>query len=290
MKTMNLKFYPDHINAVLLASLPEAHQHIFHKAMHYCVFNGGKRLRPLFIYLTGEVLGLSLAQLDPLACAIELIHCYSLVHDDLPAMDNAPLRRGKPSCHKKYDEATAILAGDALFTLAFEVIARAEALTDTQKIKAIQILTACSGAQGMVKGQILDLQNTNISLSPESLMELYSLKTGQLLMACVKLPALIKNLSSEEENNLFEFARHLGLGYQIQDDLLDIESDTSQLGKTAGIDQKNLKKTFPMVIGILESKQKLQELQTRALHCLNTLPFDTRPLKHFTHCIFNRKT
>lgn len=260
-----------------------------HEAMRYSTLNGGKRFRPLLVYLAGQALGLSLEQLDPIACAIEFIHCYSLVHDDLPAMDNADLRRGKASCHKQYNEATAILVGDALLTYAFEILASSPCLTDTSKVAMIQALAYYAGPEGAVKGQALDLAATEKQLSESDLRNLCHHKTGKLLIACVHLPCLIRRLNKEETAKLIEFAKCLGLAYQLQDDILDIESNTETLGKEAGIDKKNLKNTFPSVIGIQKTKENLSELKARALAQLAQLPYPMDTLVAFTDYLFKRQ-
>lgn len=285
---IQIQQHQKHINQLLEDILPEPFSFPLYNAMHYCVCNGGKRLRPLLVYLTGETLGLSREVLDPIACAIEIIHCYSLVHDDLPAMDNADLRRGQPSCHKKYDEATAILAGDALLTLAFAIIADAEHLSSNTKVTALQQLARASGATGMIRGQALDLAATQHTLPLNELIELYHLKTGQLLHSAICIPALIKNIPPADLQHLTRFADCLGLGYQIQDDLLDIEGETEHLGKQAGIDKENRKNTFPMIAGLDTARQKLIELQEAALASLQALPFNTSTLRALTNYIFKR--
>lgn len=285
---MNLNELLKQINDGLEHALPNNKELSFYEALHYSVFNGGKRLRPILVYLTGQTLGIPNSQLTPIACAIELIHCYSLVHDDLPAMDNANLRRGQPTCHKKFNEATAILVGDALLTLAFEVIADTKELNDADKTQIVLQLAKHSGAQGMVKGQVLDLNSTDKKLSKKELIELCQHKTGALLTACVQLPLIIKKPSAEVTQALLRFSECLGLGYQIQDDLLDIESSTIELGKKSGIDAENHKNTFPTIVGINNAKETLANLQTEAIELLNSLPFDAQNLIAFTHQVFAR--
>lgn len=287
--TSRIAQYRDQINQALAAALPQPLSFPLYHAMHYCVLNGGKRLRPLLVYATGEALHLSAAQLNPLACAIELIHCYSLVHDDLPAMDNADLRRGQATCHKQYNEALAILVGDALLPLAFEILTSTPQLTDTQKTKSVQQLAQLSGAHGMVKGQVLDLAATHQQLSVDALKVLYHHKTGQLLSACILLPLLLTHTSAENTAHFKHFATCLGLAYQIQDDILDVESETHTLGKQVGIDKANHKNTFPDVVGMSLAKKTLFDLQTEALAILNSLPFETNTLRALAITIFERK-
>lgn len=283
-----LEHYRSQINQALNTHLPKPLSFPLFDAMHYCTFNGGKRFRPLLVYFTGQALGLNVEKLNPIACALEFIHTFSLVHDDLPAMDNANLRRGRPTCHKQYDEATAILVGDALSILAFEVIASSPSLTGDNKALLLQQLAQASGDKGMVKGQVLDLHATHHTLSIEALTELHQLKTGQLLKASVCMPASLATLTATDQQHLTEFAQQLGLAYQVQDDLLDIEGETSTLGKDAGIDKANHKQTFPCIVGIQLAKNLLQDLQTRALTNLSSLSFNTEDLQTFVHSIFKR--
>jgi farnesyl diphosphate synthase len=240
---------------------------ILQEAMQYGVLNGGKRIRPLLVYATGLVLGTPLDDLDAAACAVELIHSYSLIHDDLPAMDNADLRRGKPSCHKAYGEAMAILAGDALQALAFQIIAaHPSSLEATQRISQIQVLGDASGPLGMAGGQALDITIMNKDIELAKLLELYDLKTGALLRASVELGMICANLTDANvKKNLRGYAKHLGLAFQIHDDLLDIEGSTATLGKPQGIDSVNSKTTYPTICGIEKAKATIQDLTEKAL-------------------------
>lgn len=287
--TEHLALLSSRIEFLLSHTLSFSHPLQLHEAMRYSSLNGGKRLRPLLIYLCSETLGLSLEEADPIACAIELIHCYSLIHDDLPAMDNADLRRGKPSCHKQYDEACAILTGDALLTYAFEIIAKSPQLCDSAKVKCIQHLAHYAGPEGAVRGQALDLSSTNKVLTESELRELCLYKTGKLLVACVHLPCLAKGLNPDETARLIHYAECLGLAYQLQDDILDIESNTEALGKMAGIDKVNAKNTFPSILGLAETQKKLQDLRNEALLLLQQLPFPSQALIDFTHILFERE-
>ncbi|MFC4701816.1 (2E,6E)-farnesyl diphosphate synthase [Glaciecola siphonariae] len=261
------------------------------QAMRYALFNGGKRMRPLLIMLVANMLGGDQDDVDTVALAVECIHAYSLVHDDLPAMDDDALRRGKPTCHIEFDEATAILAGDALQTLAFEILAN-HALSDfanSKRIALISELAKASGANGMCQGQSLDLIATNEDISIDALNHLHSLKTGALLTACVRMGALIcSQTSADDLANLTSFANHIGLAFQIQDDILDVISDTETLGKPQGSDQSNNKNTFVSKLGLEGAQTQLKAHHQEALHALDTLPYNTAHLKLFTDYMVTR--
>ena len=251
------------------------------EAMSYAVLGGGKRLRPLLVYATGSGFGVDPAWLDPAACAVELIHCYSLVHDDLPAMDDDDLRRGRPTCHKAYDEATAILVGDALETLAFTVLISHDQPWSTEnRLDAVKSLAEAAGAAGMVGGQMLDIEAENRRISLADLENLHRLKTGALIQASVRLGALAAGCN---EAALFaqldQFAACIGLAFQVQDDLLDVESTTEILGKRARADETLNKSTYPSLLGIPAAKQHLQELYEQACAILKELPIDTSALQ-----------
>lgn len=258
------------------------------EAMAYSVLNSGKRIRPLLVYLTGHAFNASLDSLDPAACAIELIHVYSLIHDDLPAMDNSDLRRGKPTCHKVYSDAFAILAGDALQTLAFEIIAAHPApLNEYQRLKIIHLLSQASGIQGMAAGQAIDL--TGVTTLAQ-LTEMYQLKTGALLSASVKLGIISANSESEQAlTSLQRFAESIGLAFQIQDDLLDIEGTKEITGKPQGIDNANAKITYPLLIGVEQSRLKVKNLFAEALDALEFLGKNAQLLREFADYLLNRK-
>lgn len=258
-------------------------------AIEYALLNGGKRIRPLLVYLVGEMLSIRQKDLTAIALAIECIHAYSLVHDDLPAMDNDDLRRGLPTCHIKFDEATAILAGDALQNMAIEVICHATSYSDKQKTQLTLILTKAAGAQGMVAGQSLDLAATNMAISLDQLTKLHSLKTGALLRASVNMPCqLCKNLSTEDLNTILLFASHIGLAFQIQDDILDIISSTEALGKPQGSDENNNKSTFVSLLGLDGAKNKLASEHEQAVQALRKLPYNTENLISFTDFMVTR--
>ncbi|MDD2658248.1 MAG: (2E,6E)-farnesyl diphosphate synthase [Methylococcales bacterium] len=243
-----------------------------HQAMRYSVLDGGKRMRPLLTYCTGKTLGIDPEALDGPACAVEFIHVYSLIHDDLPAMDDDDLRRGKPTCHVAFDEATAILAGDALQALAFEVLAHDPTITATAegRLKMISALAKASGSQGMVGGQAIDLQSVGTKLNLPELENMHIHKTGALIRASVTLATLAKaDIDSAVATKLDHYAKCIGLSFQVKDDILDEESDTFTLGKTQGKDRDKDKPTYPALLGMAGAKQKAQELHEKALESLS---------------------
>ncbi|MCQ8180119.1 (2E,6E)-farnesyl diphosphate synthase [Methylomonas sp. SURF-1] len=242
-----------------------------HAAMRYSVLDGGKRTRPLLTYATGVAVGLSEDELDAQACAVEFIHVYSLIHDDLPAMDNDDLRRGKPTCHKAFDEATAILAGDALQALAFDVLANDAAIKagPEARLKMIAALARASGSQGMVGGQAIDLSSVGRKLTLPELENMHIHKTGALIRASVNLAALSKpGLDVDAAKKLDHYAKCIGLSFQVKDDILDIEADTATLGKTQGKDVDNDKPTYPALLGLAGAKEKAQALHEQAVASL----------------------
>lgn len=273
MDKTTLEAYSNRVNQQLTSAtdLLQTHSATFKQAIQYSLLNGGKRLRPILVYITGECFGADKSSLDSAASAVEMIHCYSLIHDDLPAMDNANLRRGKPTCHKAFDEAIAILAGDAMQPLAFELLAKDKNLSDNNKINMVLTLAEASGAEGMADGQALDIL-ANDTLSPEMIETLYNRKTGKLIEASIKLGAIAANCKDQQQiQSLEKFAKAIGLAFQIYDDLLDIEGEEISMGKDKGIDQDNSKNTYPIAFGIEESKQKIQQLLQSALACLDNI-------------------
>jgi len=262
-------------------------------AMQYAVLNGGKRVRPLLVYASAAALQLESTEVDELAAAVELIHCYSLIHDDLPAMDDDDLRRGKPTCHKAFDEATAILAGDALQTLAFELLSNtpfATAYNAEQRLNFIKILSQAAGYKGMVGGQALDLAATAQTLSIVKLNALHKAKTGALIKACIDLPLCAANISptATAYTHLQCFAEYLGLAFQIQDDILDIESPTEILGKNQGADEAQNKSTYPRLLGLEGAKQEVQRLYTTAINALEEFSDHALLLKELAAFIIQR--
>lgn len=254
----------EHIERVLDGALPPeslAPQRL-HRAMRHATLDGGKRLRARLVYATGRLFELSLTQLDSAAAAVEMIHAYSLIHDDLPAMDDDVLRRGKPTVHIAFDEATAILAGDALQALAYETLVCAE-WPDAAKLAALQELISASGSRGMCGGQQLDMEAGGKTLTLADLQIVHALKTGALIKAAIRLPAIVAGADSDARAALDAFADDLGLAFQIQDDILDVEASTEQLGKSAGKDATQAKATYPALLGLDGAKALLAELAER---------------------------
>ncbi len=262
------------------------------QAMRYGLLLGGKRARPFLVYATGEMLGCSLDELDTPASAIECIHAYSLIHDDLPAMDDDELRRGHATCHIEFDEATAILTGDSLQTLAFTILAEGP-LSDsgeTKRVSMIQALAKASGAQGMCVGQALDLYAENRSVSLEELEAIHKNKTGALLKCAIQLGALAAGDKGLSILPLLDrYAEAIGLAFQVQDDILDVVSDTETLGKPQGSDQNLNKATYPSLLGLETAQQKAQTLLQEALHALDTIPYNTQLLEEFARYVVERK-
>lgn len=251
------------------------------QAMHYSTVAGGKRIRPLFVYAAGRALQLAEDKLDSIAAAIELIHTYSLIHDDLPSMDDDDLRRGQPSCHCKFDEATAILAGDALQALAFEILANDQALSDhpRRQIAIILGLARACGANGMAGGQVLDLASLGKTISQSELEEVHAFKTGALIQICNVAPALLASAPPEQINALANFGRLTGLSFQVFDDLLDATGNSELTGKPSRADAARLKPAFPAVIGLEKSLQRAHDLRDQALKELDHLPGETDTLE-----------
>jgi farnesyl diphosphate synthase len=256
-------------------SLPRAeHSPVeLHRAMRYAVLGGGKRLRPLLVYAAAHALGEQGAQLDTAACAVELIHAYSLVHDDLPAMDDDALRRGRPTCHIVFGEAMAILAGDALQALAFAILAeqpadQADAIT---RIAMLRALGRACGAEGMAGGQALDLGAVGRPLTLAELEHMHACKTGALICASVQLGALAAGADSGTLHALDDYAQAVGLAFQVRDDILDVEGESAVIGKTAGKDAAAAKPTFPSIIGLDASRARLVELTDTALAAIAPL-------------------
>jgi geranylgeranyl pyrophosphate synthase len=264
-----------------------------HQAMRYSALGGGKRLRPLLAYATGQALGLPLDLIDGPACAVELIHVYSLIHDDLPAMDDDDLRRGKPTCHIAFDEATAILAGDALQALAFHVLAHDStiAVPAESRIAMIETLATASGSYGMVGGQAIDLEAVGKALDLPSLENMHIRKTGALIRASVKLATLAKTpLDAAVADKLDHYAKCIGLAFQIQDDILDEESDTQTLGKTQGKDRDHNKPNYPALLGLSGAKQKARELHEEALESLSRFGGEADILRALSLFIIERRS
>lgn len=237
-----------------------------HKAMRYSLFAGGKRIRPVLCITAAEAVGPAVPGLDDAACTLELIHTYSLIHDDLPALDNDELRRGRPTNHVVFGEAMAILAGDALLTLAFQCLASLDALDSTSRIALVRELATASGTvRGMIGGQVHDIEGEGQPPTPELLEAIHRAKTGALLRASVRMGAICAGATPEQYNALSSYGEHVGLAFQIVDDLLDIEQSSEQLGKTAGKDVAQHKITFPAVYGAQRSHE-MAEAELRFAH------------------------
>jgi geranylgeranyl pyrophosphate synthase len=289
-----LDAYQKRVNAALDKYLPsdDPPEHNLAEAIRYSVIGGGKRIRPAMVYAAGEAMGVSTDLLDIPACAVEMIHAYSLIHDDLPAMDNDDLRRGRPTCHKAFDEATAILAGDALQALAYEILAKDDhkELTPEHRITMLSLLTEASGAHGMAGGQAVDLASVGKQLTLEQLEHMHQLKTGALIRASILLGGMCKrDISEAEIQILSDYAGCIGLSFQIQDDILDVISDTQTLGKPQGSDQKQEKPTFPAIIGLETSKQRALEQHQQALKILEPLDEKADSLRQLSAYIVQRQ-
>ena len=262
------------------------------EAMKYGLLLGGKRIRPFLVYATGRMLGADVAQLDYAAAAIEAIHAYSLIHDDLPAMDDDELRRGHKTCHIAFDEATAILAGDALQAFAFEILTEIPALSAEQKLALIKTLSAASGVKGMCLGQSLDLISEHKIISLQELEHIHLNKTGALLTAALTMGFICSPHFADKAlaQQLERYTTAIGLAFQVQDDILDIEGDSETIGKTVGSDLTADKSTYPKLLGLEGAKQKAQELYEMALAELRDLPFDTTALYALAEFIIKRKS
>ncbi|MBU2712678.1 polyprenyl synthetase family protein [Zooshikella harenae] len=263
------------------------------EAMRYAVLGGGKRIRPVLVYASTEACGGDITFADPAACAVELIHAYSLVHDDLPAMDDDDLRRGQPTCHKAFDEATAILAGDALQSLAFETITgmynNSANLSPTQQLNQVKTLAVAAGANGMVTGQALDLAAVgDQQMTLAELEQMHRHKTGALIRASVQLGAIAANATTEQHQALTHFADNIGLAFQVKDDILDVEMDTSVLGKRQGADAARNKPTYPALLGLEIARQKAHHLYHEAIKALSMFDEHAKPLRDLASFIVER--
>ncbi|MDD2768468.1 MAG: (2E,6E)-farnesyl diphosphate synthase [Methylococcus sp.] len=284
----------ERVERALDARLPAADRmpERLHQAMRYSVLGGGKRMRPLLTYATGQAIGAAADLLDGPACAVEFIHVYSLIHDDLPAMDDDDLRRGKPTCHKAYDEATAILAGDGLQALAFHVLAQDSsiAVPAENRIGMIETLAQASGPAGMVGGQAIDLDSVGKKLDLPGLENMHIRKTGALIRASVRLACLARpGLPAEQADRLDHYAKCIGLAFQIQDDILDEESDTQTLGKTQGKDRDHNKPNYPALLGLGGAKEKAREMHEAALESLAGFGLEADLLRELSRFIIQRQ-
>ena len=285
--------YVERVTRKLDACLPSADEAParLHEAMRYAVMNGGKRIRPLLVYATGECLGVDATMLDAPAAAIELIHAFSLVHDDLPAMDDDDLRRGRPTLHIEFDEATAILAADALQPLAFSVLADVDGVGTDVRNRLVRLVADACGSIGMTGGQALDLAAEGQTLSAIELEHMYALKTGALIHAAVMAACLLEPELPAERLQAFDaFARSVGVAFQIRDDVLDIEGETAVIGKPAGSDLGLQKATFPSLFGTEASKRRCDELIEVAFDALSIVGDDAAPLYWLASYIVRRES
>ncbi len=256
-----------------------------HQAMRYAVLAPGKRVRPILVYATALALGVDLEKVDGAACAVEIIHAYSLIHDDLPAMDDDDLRRGRPTCHRQFDEASAILAGDALQALAFYIISHdPKMVNDTRaRLRMVENLAMYSGSRGMAGGQAIDLAAVGKSLNIAELETMHIHKTGALIRTCIQFAALsADNLGEAEFKALDSYAKCIGLSFQVQDDILDVTGDTATLGKPQGSDSARNKPTFPSIIGLEASQEKAAELHQQALQALSIFAEEADILRYIS--------
>jgi len=270
---------------------PDETPDLLYQAMRYSATSGGKRIRPMFVYAAGRALGIGLPQLDAVAIAIEFIHCYSLIHDDLPCMDDDDLRRGKPSCHCRFDEATAILAGDALQALSFGILAADASLSSHAGRQATIIggLAKACGAGGMAGGQVLDLASVGGQLSQAELENIHAFKTGALIRICTTAPAILAAAGESERTALEHYGRLTGLAFQVFDDLLDVTGDSETIGKPSQADAARAKPTFPSVIGVPASYRRAYQLRDEALAELAALPGPTDALAWLAGYAVDRK-
>jgi geranylgeranyl pyrophosphate synthase len=272
-------------------ALPDAGTPRLREAMRYSTLGGGKRLRPALVYLTGESLGAVLTDLDAPAAAVELIHVYSLVHDDLPAMDDDDLRRGRPTCHRAYDEATAILVGDALQALAFSVLADDSTgkLVPAIRLSMIKTLAQAAGTAGMAGGQAVDLAAVGQTLSVDAVENMHRRKTGALIKGSVLLGAIGAGIDSGPDFRALElFGDEIGLAFQIQDDILDVEGDAAVLGKTTGADAALSKPTYPSTVGLPAARDRARDLRDRAIGALAPLGARNAPLVELAQFVVSR--
>ncbi|CAB1068468.1 (2E,6E)-farnesyl diphosphate synthase (EC [Olavius algarvensis Delta 1 endosymbiont] len=265
---------------------------IIDEAMQYSLMAGGKRIRPVLCLAAADTVGGNPADALTAACAMEMIHTYSLIHDDLPAMDNDELRRGKPTCHVAFDEATAVLAGDALLTLAFEVLASVPVNGPTRAAEWLQItriIAVAAGSRGMIQGQMLDMAAEGRRLNLAELEAMHTLKTGALIEASLHCGALLAGASPAQQANLKSYARNIGLAFQVADDILNVEGNPEIMGKAVGTDRLNQKSTYPALLGLDASRQFARKLTRRALQALETFDSKAEPLRALATYIIERK-
>jgi geranylgeranyl diphosphate synthase type II len=264
---------------------------IIHRAMRYSLFAGGKRIRPLLAIAATDAVGENAPGIESAACTLELIHTYSLIHDDLPALDNDDLRRGRPTCHKVFGDAMAILAGDALLTLAFEVLSKLECIQAERRLQLVrELATAAGTVGGMIGGQVNDLEGENQSPTPELLESIHRAKTGALLRASVRLGAIYAGANQDQLGALTAFGEHIGLAFQIVDDVLDVEQPSEALGKTAGKDAQQKKITFPAVYGVERSREMAQRELSEAHLALQSFDHRAQRLHELADLVVRRSS
>ncbi len=274
--------------AKLLAKEDEYPQSL-HKAMHYSLFAGGKRLRPALVLASCEAVGGKVEDALNTACAFECIHTYSLIHDDLPAIDNDDLRRGRPTCHKVYGEAAAILAGDALLTAAFEIIAKTGTEDKSRVLRAVLELARAAGSTGMIGGQMVDIDSEGKEVSFPVLEYIHIHKTGELMLAAVRCGGILGGATDGELRALGAYGKAIGLAFQIADDILDVEGSSAEMGKPTGGDEKKGKATYPSIIGLDEAKSRAAELVGMAVDSLKGFDRKAEPLRMIARYIVQRK-
>lgn len=281
------------VDKALERFLPPAQMYppLIYEAMRYSVFAGGKRLRPVLTMAAAEAVGGEPMRVLPVACAIELIHTYSLIHDDLPAMDNDDYRRGKPTSHRVYGEAIAILAGDALLTLAFELLAgneEMESLDPVRRLRVIAEIAHAAGTMGMIGGQVADILLRDEDIDADTLEYIHRHKTGAIYRAAVRSGVILAGADEEALRSLTEYAEHLGLAFQIKDDILDIEGDQAKLGKPVGSDQRNKKATYPVLFGLTEAKEKACQAVAAAIRALHKFDYRADFLRNLASFVITR--
>lgn len=287
--------FTEKVERALLQYLPESENEDVRRlieSMRYSLTAGGKRVRPMLVAEFAKICGGNEDNSMPFACALEMIHTYSLIHDDLPCMDNDDLRRGKPTNHKVFGEATALLAGNGLLTHAFGTAVSNEAVKRNgyeKCVRAVRVLAECAGADGMLGGQMIDLESEGKSVTAEHLKEMDNKKTGALMIAAAKLGCISAGATDEQEKAAVEYASSVGLAFQIIDDILDVTSTAEQLGKPIGSDQENNKSTYAGLLGIDECKRLSRELTERAVSALEIFDNDTEILKNFAYYLLERQ-
>ena len=289
--TEYLSQHKKQVDAALDQLLPGAHKppQRLNKAIRHSLIDGGKRLRPILVLASAQAVGSETEKLLPFACALECIHTYSLIHDDLPAMDDDDLRRGRPTCHKQFDDATAILAGDALLTMAFELAARPIiGVSPSDSLAMVVQLAQDAGIHGMVGGQMMDMQAEDKAVELAELQYIHIHKTGALLRSSCMSGACLGGGSKEQIKKIKRYGEAIGLAFQIADDILDVVGDSKLLGKTTGQDQQHAKATYPALMGLGQAREEAENLIAEALNCLEDFPASADPLRAIARYITER--